>query len=166
MEAFLFLYMIRVRMLLVGKHQDGFVEQGLLFFEKKLKHYCQFDTLVIHQPKQAGQLPVDELKKREGELLLKHFGNKSWVVLLDERGMALDSTDFAQRIEKWTVSGQSQIDFVVGGAFGFSKEVYERANFQLSLSKMTFSHQIIRLIFAEQLYRAFTILKNEPYHHA
>lgn len=166
MEAFLFLYMIRVRMLLVGKHQDGFVEQGLLFFEKKLKHYCQFETVVIQQPKQAGQLPVDELKKREGELLLKHFGPKSWVVLLDERGMAIDSTDFAQRIEKWTVSGQSQIDFVVGGAFGFSKEVYDRANFQLSLSKMTFSHQIIRLIFAEQLYRAFTILKNEPYHHA
>lgn len=165
-EAFLFLCMLRIRLLLVGKHQDGFVETGLQFFEKKLKHYCQFEMVVLPQPKQAGQLPVDELKKREGELLLKTFGPKSWVVLLDERGQTPDSPAFAQLLEKWAVGGQSQVDFVVGGAFGFSKEVYDRANFQLSLSKMTFSHQIIRLLFAEQLYRAFTILRNEPYHHA
>lgn len=165
-EAFLFLHMLRVRLLLVGKHQDGFVEDGLAFFEKKLKHYCQFETVVLAQPKQAAQLPTEELKKREGELLLKTFGAKSWVVLLDERGQTPNSPAFAQLLEKWAVGGQSHIDFVVGGAFGFSKEVYERANFQLSLSKMTFSHQIIRLLFAEQLYRAFTILRNEPYHHA
>lgn len=165
-EAFLFLCMLRVRLLLVGKHQDGFVEDGLEFFEKKLKHYCHFETVVIGQPKLSGQLPVEEVKKREGDLLLKSFGTKSWVVLLDERGKEPDSPAFAQLLEKWMVGGQSQVDFVVGGAFGFSKEVNERANYQLSLSKMTFSHQIIRLIFAEQLYRAFTILKNEPYHHA
>lgn len=128
-------------------------------------HYCQFEIVTIPALKQSGQLSHQELKAREGELLLKNIADKNWVVVLDEQGQTSDSIGFAKTIEKWSVSGKSSIDFVIGGAFGFSEAMYQRANAKISLSAMTFSHQLVRLIFMEQLYRAFTILKNEPYHH-
>lgn len=158
--------MLKIRLIQTGKNQEAFIEQGMSFYQQKLKHYCQFELLTLAALKNAGKLSQDELCKKEGEQLLKQLQPKTWLVLLDERGKNFDSPDFAAQIEKWTVAGRSQIDFVIGGAFGFSQAVYERADFQISLSRMTFSHQIIRILFLEQLYRAFTILRNEPYHHA
>lgn len=158
--------MLKVRLLQIGKNQEAFIEAGIGFYEKKLKHYCHFELITLPSIKNATNLQQDELRKREGVLFEKQIGPKSWVVLLDEKGKKFDSTAFAAEIEKWSVAGRSQIDFLIGGAFGFSDDIYKRADFQISLSSMTFSHQIVRLIFLEQLYRAFTILKNEPYHHA
>lgn len=158
--------MLKVRVLQIGKNQEDFISAGITFYEKKLKHYCQFEVITLPPPKVLRHLQSEDIKKKEADLFLKQLLAKSWVVLLDERGKTFDSLDFANNIEKWTVAGQSQVDFIIGGAFGFSKELYERSNFQVSLSKMTFSHQIVRILFLEQLYRAFTILKNEPYHHA
>jgi 23S rRNA (pseudouridine1915-N3)-methyltransferase len=161
-----FYTMLKVRLLQIGKNQEAFVEAGIGFYEKKLRHYCQFELLTLPTIKNTTNLQQDELRKREGVLFEKQINPKSWVVLLDERGKKFDSPTFAAEIEKWSVAGRSQIDFLIGGAFGFSDDIYKRADFQISLSSMTFSHQIVRLIFLEQLYRAFTILKNEPYHHA
>jgi 23S rRNA (pseudouridine1915-N3)-methyltransferase len=157
--------MLKVRLIQIGKNQETFIEAGIGFYENKLRHYCQFENLILPALKQTGTLSKDDLRKKEGELLIKHLNAKSWVVLLDERGKQHDSLQWAETLGKWTVAGQSQIDFLIGGAFGFSEQIYARANYQLSLSKMTFSHQLIRIIFLEQLYRMFTILKNEPYHH-
>lgn len=164
--AFVFLGMLKIRLIQTGKNQEAFIEQAVAFYQQKLKHYCQFETLTLPVLKNAGKLTLEEVCKKEGEQLLKQLSPKSWLVLLDERGKSFDSPEFAAQIEKWTVAGRSQIDFVIGGAFGFSDAVYARADFQLTLSRMTFSHQIIRILFLEQLYRAFTILRNEPYHHA
>lgn len=161
-----FYTMLKVRILQIGKNQEEFISTGISFYEKKLRHYCQFEVLTLTPPKTVGHLQTDEIKKKEAELFLKQLSPKSWVVLLDERGKSFDSPSFANHIEKWTVAGKSHIDFIIGGAFGFGDELYLRSNFQVSLSKMTFSHQLVRLIFLEQLYRAFSILKNEPYHHA
>jgi len=157
--------MLKVRLLQIGKNQEAFIEAGIDFYEKKLKHYCLFELITIPSIKNATHLQQDDLCKREGALILKQINTKSWLVLLDERGKNFDSPGFAAEIEKWSVAGRSQIDFLIGGAFGFSDDIYKRADFQISLSAMTFSHQIVRLIFLEQLYRAFTILKKEPYHH-
>lgn len=156
---------MRIRLIQLGKNQDAFIEEGIAFFQKKLKHYCTFEIVVLPALKQASKLSQEELKKLEGELLLKTFDSKSLVCLLDERGKKYNSTQFARQLDAWALAGRSQLDFVIGGAFGFSDAVYQRAEAQLSLSEMTFSHQLIRLIFLEQLYRGFTILRNEPYHH-
>jgi len=156
---------MRIRLIQLGKNQDAFIEDGIAFFQKKLKHYCTFEIVVLSGLKQASKLSQEEIKKQEGELLLKTFDPKSLVCLLDERGKKYDSIQFARQLDAWALAGRSQLDFVIGGAFGFSDAVYQRADVQLSLSEMTFSHQLIRLIFLEQLYRGFTILRNEPYHH-
>jgi len=156
---------MRIRLIQLGKNQDIFIEEGIAFFQKKLKHYCTFEIVVIPTLKQVSKLSHEEIKKQEGELLLRTFDPKSLVCLLDERGKKYDSIQFAKQLDAWALAGRSQLDFVIGGAFGFSEAVYQRAEAQLSLSEMTFSHQLIRLIFLEQLYRGFTILRNEPYHH-
>jgi 23S rRNA (pseudouridine1915-N3)-methyltransferase len=156
---------MRIRFIQLGKNQDAFIEKGVSFFQKKLKHYCTFEIIVIAGLKQTGNLNHEEVKKQEGELFLKVLDTKSLVCLLDERGKKYNSPQFARQLDQWALAGRSQLDFVIGGAFGFSDAVYQRADAQLSLSDMTFSHQLIRIIFLEQLYRGFTILRNEPYHH-
>jgi 23S rRNA (pseudouridine1915-N3)-methyltransferase len=156
---------MRIRLLQIGKNQDAFIEEGILFFQKKLKHYCSFEVLTLPALKQTNNLAHEEVKRLEGDLLLKSLDAKSLVCLLDERGKKYDSPAFARQLDQWALAGRSQVDFVIGGAFGFSEAVYQRAEARLSLSDMTFSHQLVRIIFLEQLYRAFTILRNEPYHH-
>jgi 23S rRNA (pseudouridine1915-N3)-methyltransferase len=156
---------MRIRLLQIGKNQDDYVKSGMEHFVNKLKHYCQFEIVTLQSPKNSGQLTSEALKKLEGELLLKQIDGRTWVCLLDNQGKSFDSPGFARQIEQWALAGRSQVDFIIGGAFGFSAAVYQRADYKLSLSAMTFSHQIVRLIFLEQLYRAFTIIKNEPYHH-
>jgi len=155
---------MKIKLLAVGQTNMSFVEQGFNEFEKRLKHYTDFEPLVISNPKNSGKLEVQELKKKESENILVKIQASDFVVLLDEKGIQFTSVEFATFIQKRMNSGMKNLVFVIGGAYGFSEDMYERANAKLSLSKMTFSHQLIRLIFAEQLYRAFTILRNEKYH--
>lgn len=144
-------------------HMD-FVKEGEVLFEKRLSHYTSkismLDIPVIKGKKMAPQ----QLKKLEGEQILSRIKPGDFLILLDEKGKTYDSKKFANTLQGWMNRGPKRLVFVVGGAFGFSEDVYQKCDAKLSLSSMTFSHQLIRLIFLEQIYRAFTILKGEPYH--
>jgi 23S rRNA (pseudouridine1915-N3)-methyltransferase len=155
---------MRITFLMVGKSEFPFVKEGMSLYEKRIEHYVNFEHIEICNIKGTSSLPVELLKEKEGTAILKHIKEGDKVILLDERGKKYSSLEWASQIEKEMNIGSKNIIFIVGGAFGFSKEVYERADSLLSLSTMTFSHQIIRLFFTEQLYRAFTIIKREPYH--
>lgn len=153
---------MKVKLLMIGKTTPEFLSDGIKEYEQRLIHYIGFSIEAIPDVKKA---PSDKLKDLEAEAFLKKVSNRDFVVLLDEKGKLFSSEGFAAQLEKWMNGGQSQVVFIIGGAFGFGKALYERANLQISLSQMTFSHQMVRLIFVEQLYRAYTILKGEPYHH-
>jgi 23S rRNA (pseudouridine1915-N3)-methyltransferase len=155
---------MRITLLVVGKTTDNKLQSMIDDYQQRLKHYITFELLTIPELRNAKNMPQQEQKQREGELILKSVSPQDRMILLDEYGKQYRSIDFAQQLNTWFNSGQN-IVFVIGGPYGFSNEVYARANFMLSLSQMTFSHQMIRLLFVEQLYRAFTILHNEPYHH-
>ncbi|MBW7846024.1 MAG: 23S rRNA (pseudouridine(1915)-N(3))-methyltransferase RlmH [Bacteroidia bacterium] len=155
---------MHIKLIQTGKTHFKFVDSGFEEFTKRLKHYCKLENILIELPSKLKSTDINLIKKNEGELLLKKIQSTDFVVLLDEKGKEFNSIEFASNIQKLQLH-YATIVFVIGGAYGFSKEVYERANSTISLSKMTFSHQLIRLIFIEQLYRAFTILKGEPYHH-
>tara|TARA_B100001287_G_scaffold213661_1_gene182460 strand:- start:119 stop:592 length:474 start_codon:yes stop_codon:yes gene_type:complete len=156
---------VKVKLIVIGKTKSKFLIDGENEYQKRLKHYCKFSELIIPDIKNAAKLSKKELKVKEGNLILKSLKNNDYVVLLDDKGLTLSSIGFAELLNKKMVSSNNELVFVVGGAFGFSESVYKRANTKLSLSKMTFSHQMVRMIFKEQLYRAFTILKGEKYHH-
>ncbi len=155
---------MRIKLILNGKTEDAYLLEGISIYEKRLKHYCSFEQVIIPSVKAGGHIP-DQIKEKEAELILKQIDNSDLLVLLDEKGKHLTSTDFADFIEKQQLASVKTLVFVVGGPFGFAESVYKRANYTLSLSKMTFSHQMIRLLFIEQLYRAYTIIKGEKYHH-
>ena len=152
-------------MICIGKTGTSFLIEGEKEYQKRLGHYCQFEKIEIPDLKNAKKISEDLIKKKEGELLLSKTTNSDYVVLLDENGKQYTSLAFADYLQKKFNQGGKCITFIIGGAYGFSDEVYNRSNDTLSLSKMTFSHQMIRVIFVEQLYRGFTILKGEPYHH-
>lgn len=156
---------MKATLLCIGKTDENFVKTGIENYVKRLKHYIHFDISAIPDIKNAKHLTQDQQKIKEGELILKQIGNNDYIVLLDERGKAFRSMEFSKFLEQKMVGSVQHIVFIIGGPYGFSEEVYRRSNQQLSLSKMTFSHQMIRLFFVEQLYRAFTILRGEPYHH-
>ena len=156
---------MKVKLIVIGKTKSNFLIEGENEYQKRLKHYCKFSELIISDIKNSGKLSKKELKAKEGNLILESIKNSDYVILLDDKGLALTSVDFAEFLNKKMVSSTNELVFVVGGAFGFSESVYKRANTKLSLSKMTFSHQMVRMIFKEQLYRALTILKGEKYHH-
>lgn len=155
---------MKITFLTVGKTTFPFVREGSETFVKRIKHYTPFECLEIPELKNTSSLSKEQIKEKEGELILKQIKNTDKVILLDERGRHFTSVEWAKEIEKEIISGTRSIIFVVGGAYGFSPSVYQRADSKISLSHMTFSHQIIRLFFVEQLYRAFTIIKGEPYH--
>ncbi len=155
---------MKIVLLAVGKTVNRELQNIIDEYISRLKHYISFECRIIPELRNTKNMSNDEQKNREGELILKSVSPADNVVLLDERGSEYRSIDFAQQINKWLNKGTNLI-FVVGGPYGFSKDVYDRADSKLSISKMTFSHQMIRLLFVEQLYRAFTILNNEPYHH-
>lgn len=134
-------------------------------YSSRLKHYVNFDVVEIPELKNVSALSKDQIKEREGELILKHIKANDSLVLMDERGREYRSIQFAAMLEDRMIRGGRDMVFVIGGAYGFSEEVYSRADDKISLSKMTYSHQLVRTIFAEQLYRAFTIIRGEPYHH-
>lgn len=156
---------MKVTLLCIGKTDESFIKTGIENYLKRLRHYVHFDLSVIPDIKNAKHLTQEQQKIREGELILKQLHNGDFVVLLDERGKSFGSVEFAKYLEQKMIGSVQHIVFIIGGPYGFSDEVYRRAGQQLSLSKMTFSHQMIRLFFVEQLYRAFTILRGEPYHH-
>ena len=150
---------------MIGKTDEAYLEQGIAKYADRLKHYANFEMKVIADIKNRKTLTEEQQKKAEGELIAGQLQGGDTLVLLDERGKSLSSTQFAATLNKMMLSGCKRIVFVVGGPYGFDNEVYAKANDKISLSPMTFSHQMVRLVFVEQLYRAFTILKGEPYHH-
>lgn len=156
---------MKINLLVIGKTDAGYFTQGIKEYEDRLKHYIPFEMYVIPDIKNAKNLSEDQQKEKEGELILKNIQAGDYLVLLDERGKDFSSLQFASYIEKKAHTVSKRLVFVIGGPYGFSQTVYEKASEQISLSKMTFSHQMIRLVFVEQLYRAMTILNNEPYHH-
>lgn len=156
---------MNLSLLTVGKTDIQWVKEGLDVYVSRLRHYVPFTVTEIPELKKVSALTEAQIKEREGELILKQVGPADILILLDERGIQQRSVEFARWLEKQLNQGARNLFFVIGGAYGFSPTVYERANGQISLSPMTFSHQMVRTIFAEQLYRAFTILRGEPYHH-
>jgi 23S rRNA (pseudouridine1915-N3)-methyltransferase len=156
---------VKVHLIVVGKTKKTFLKEGEQEYAKRLSKFVKFEKVEIPDLKNAKNRSQDEIKIEEGKLILSKLPNNGWVVLLDDKGKSYDSKGFAQWINEQMVYGQKQITFVIGGAYGFSDEVYQRANQKLSLSKMTFSHQMVRLFFIEQLYRSYAILNNLPYHH-
>ncbi len=156
---------MKISFLLVGKTQIKYLEEGIAEYQKRLKHYNPFEIKTIPALKKSKYLSRAEIKNKEGALILQQFSAGDFVVLLDAKGKSYSSLQFSDYLQHLLNRHIRKLYFVVGGAYGFSPEVYARANAQLSLSAMTFSHQMIRLIFIEQLYRAFTILKGESYHH-
>ena len=156
---------MNIKLIVIGKTKSKFLLDGENEYQKRLKHYCKFSELIIPDIKNGGKISKKELKEKEGNLILASIKNSDYVILLDDKGLELSSTDFAEFLNTKMVSSTNELVFIIGGAFGFSESVYRGANTKLSLSKMTFSHQMVRMIFKEQLYRAFTILKGEKYHH-
>ncbi len=156
---------MKFTLILVNKSKDNYLDKGFKEYESRLKHYAKFDTLVLELSKKLKFPSQDAQKVEEGKMLLSRITPSDYLVLLDENGTLLSSKKFSNQVQKWQNSGLSSIIFVIGGAYGFSDEVYSRANFQLGLSKMTLTHQMVRLFFIEQLYRAHTIIKGEKYHH-
>ena len=156
---------MKITLAVVGKTEVGFVRQGIEEYVKRLRHYVQFDIKYIGDIKGTRNLSEEQQKSAEGRSLLTALDTSDHVVLLDEHGTERTSMDFSEWLQRRMASGCKRLVFVVGGPYGFSQEVYDRANEKISLSKMTFPHELVRLVFVEQLYRAFTILRHEPYHH-
>ncbi|MBR2064069.1 MAG: 23S rRNA (pseudouridine(1915)-N(3))-methyltransferase RlmH [Bacteroidales bacterium] len=156
---------MKITLLTVGKTDKDWVKQGMDIYVSRLKHYIPFSVVEIPELKNVSSLTKEQIKVREGELILKNIRPADDMILLDERGKEFSSVEFAKVIQDKITYAGKDIVYVIGGAYGFSDAVYQRANSRISLSRMTFSHQMVRAIFIEQVYRAFTIMKGEPYHH-
>ncbi len=156
---------MKIKLLSVAKTEEKYLKEGIDIYSQKLVHYFPFQYEEIPAIKQTKNLSQDEQKKQEGETILKKIAPTEILVLLDETGISYSSIEFSIFLQQRMLQNNKQLTFVIGGPYGFSQEVYNRKNYLISLSPMTFSHQMVRLIFLEQLYRAASILKNEPYHH-
>ena len=156
---------MNIELIVVGKTDMKEVEALVTMYTKRLNHYVKFAITTLADVRNTRKLSEAEQKRLEGEQILKLISDSDHLMLLDEHGAELRSIEFADMLQRRMSAGIKRLVFVIGGPYGFSDAVYQRANSKLSLSKMTFSHQIVRAIFTEQLYRAFSILKNEPYHH-
>jgi len=157
---------MKITFLTVGKTEDAYLKEGIEKYVKRLKHYTRLEIIELPELKNTKALTPEQQKVKEAEMILKKIGVTDHVILLDENGIEFTSKQFAGYINKKAVSSGVNLVFIVGGPYGFDEQVYQRANDKLSLSLMTFSHQMVRLFFTEQLYRAFTIIKGEPYHHS
>ena len=156
---------MKILLLVIGKTDEDYLITGIKKYVGRLGHYVSFEMKEIPDIRNRKTLSEEQQKKSESFLLLSQFQVGDYIILLDENGKQFTSVDFSENLEKLMASGSKRIVFVIGGPYGFSQDVYAKANAKMSLSPMTFSHQMVRLIFVEQLYRAFTILKGEPYHH-
>tara|TARA_Y100000589_G_C27182673_1_gene641436 strand:- start:537 stop:1046 length:510 start_codon:yes stop_codon:yes gene_type:complete len=158
-------FLVKIVVLAIGKTDESWVQEGIYKYSKRLKHYISFEFVIIPDLKNRKNLSEGQQKEQEGKLILKQVHNTDALILLDEKGREFDSISFSNFLQQKMNSGVKRLLFVIGGPYGFSSEVYNKATSKIALSKMTFSHQMIRPFFAEQIYRAFSILKNEPYHH-
>ncbi len=156
---------MHIKLLAIGKTDNTQLQSLIDDYKKRLGFYIKFELEIIPDLKKVKNLSVAQQKQKEGELIFNKIAPTDVLILLDENGKQLDSVDFSKYLQKHMNSGIKQLVFVIGGPYGFSEDVYNKAEGKLSLSKMTFSHQMVRLFIIEQLYRGFTILKNEPYHH-
>ena len=156
---------MQISLLVIGKTDQTDMQRLIDGYSRRLAHYIKFSTVLLPDIKNTAKMSQEQQKTLEGQILLKQLKTSDHVILLDEAGKPYKSVDFAALLQKKMNSGMKHVVFIIGGPYGFSPEVYSRANAKVSLSAMTFSHQMIRLFFTEQLYRAFTILNNEPYHH-
>jgi len=157
---------MKLKLIQIGKTDDFWLRDGITIYEKRIINYLPFKTITIPSPKFQKQTATGQMKKKEAELILNQVGPRDHVILLDEKGREFRSVEFARHMQELIMNtGIADLLFIIGGPYGFHEQIYQRANAQISLSQMTFSHQMIRLIFTEQLYRAMSILKAEPYHH-
>ena len=157
---------MKIQLILIGKTDTSYLMEGIKEYKNRLVHYIPFEMEVLPDIRNTRNLSETQQKEKEGEMILKALQAGDHVVLLDERGKEFTSLQFASYLEKKTLTVAKRLVFVIGGPYGFSEAVYKAASEKISLSQMTFSHQMIRLIFIEQLYRAMTILRGEPYHHS
>lgn len=156
---------MKVKLIVIGKTEEPYLNTGIAEYVSRLRHYIPLEFIVIPALKNIANLSLEQIKEKEAILLIKHIAPADKVMLLDEKAQQYSSKEFSYFMQQQMNSGLQNLVFIIGGAFGFSKEVYSRFPNRISLSKMTFSHQMIRLFFVEQLYRAMTILRNESYHH-
>lgn len=156
---------MKIELAVIGKTSIGYLKQGIDEYIKRLKHYVPFEIKYIDDIKNTKNISEDQQKRTEGAKILSLLDKSDFVVLLDEHGKEYTSMQYSSYIQKRMLSGTKKVVFVIGGPYGFSQEVYDRANDKISFSKMTFNHEMIRLIFTEQLYRVYTIINHEPYHH-
>lgn len=156
---------MKIKIIAIGKTQKKFLVEGENEYLKRLKHYISIEKIELADVKNTKNMTEAQVKIEEGKMILKHIEKGGQVILLDEKGKQQTSLEFSKWLQNKMNHGGKHITFVVGGPYGFSDEVHNLANEKISLSKMTFSHQMIRMLFLEQLYRGFTILRNEPYHH-
>ena len=157
--------MMKIKLLAIGKTDNRDLDKLISVYQKRLQHYVSFDLEIIPDIKNSKNLSQEQQKEKEGVLILKKISSYDQLVLLDEKGKEFRSLEFAEYLQKKMNAGTKQLVFAIGGPYGFSSDVYKKAMGKVSLSKMTFSHQMIRLFFIEQIYRGMTILKGEPYHH-
>lgn len=156
---------MKIKLLVIGKTDDKHLENLINVYQRRLQHYISFQVEIIPDLKNSKNLSQEQQKQKEGELILSKISAYDQLILLDEKGKEFRSVEFANYLQKKMNSGIKQLVFVIGGPYGFSNPVYQKSMGKVSLSKMTFSHQMIRLFIVEQIYRGFTILRNEPYHH-
>ena len=156
---------MRITLLQIDKTQDSYLAEGIETYTKRLKNYTTLEVTTINVPKTVRQRSFNEQKTEEARLIFNHVSSDDFLILLDDKGKEYTSPEFSKFIAQKQNASTKRLIFLIGGPFGFDPKIYERANFKLSFSKMTFSHQMIRLFFVEQLYRAFTILRGEKYHH-
>ena len=156
---------MKIALLQTGKTTEKYVNEGVELYSARIRKYSGFEVITIPEMKNIRNMPPEEVKIREGKRVLRSIDKNDFVVLLDEKGKELRTVEFARWIEKQSMLSGKRIVFIIGGPWGFSQEVREIAGFTLSLSRMTFPHQLVRILFLEQLYRALTIIKGESYHH-
>ncbi len=156
---------MKIELIIVGKTDSDWIMQGFDVYQKRIAHYISFNSTILLDIKNRKNLSERQQKEQEGNLIIKQIQNSDFVILLDENGSQYDSVQFSAFLQKKMNSGVKRLVFIIGGPYGFSDEIYNLSNYKISLSKMTFSHQMVRPFFLEQLYRAFSILNNEPYHH-
>jgi 23S rRNA (pseudouridine1915-N3)-methyltransferase len=156
---------VKIELIIVGKTDSDWIKQGFDVYQKRIAHYISFNSTILLDIKNRKNLSERQQKEQEGNLIIKQIQNSDFVILLDENGSQYDSVQFSAFLQKKMNSGIKRLVFIIGGPYGFSDEIYNLSNYKISLSKMTFSHQMVRPFFLEQLYRAFSILNNEPYHH-
>ena len=156
---------MKIVLFVVGKTKEKYLLEGIYQYQRRIMNYIKFEIYEIPNIKNTKNISNSDLMKKEGDLILNKIQNSDYLILLDEKEKMFSSSSFAKKIQSWMLSGKKTIVFVIGGAYGFSQDVYNRANEKISLSRLTFSHQMVRLFFVEQLYRGYTILNNEPYHH-